>query len=87
MTFLLSRAVSQCSLVPHHRTCVGDASMVDLGGGVQALAINVHGQEREIVWAEGGIYFKVMGSTARRLFSDADLLSVAKTVAAAAASG
>ena len=59
--------------------------MVYLGVGVHALAIDIFRQERQIVWVEGGVYFKVVGS--EKTFSAEDALSVARTVAAAAASG
>jgi hypothetical protein len=83
-TSLLRAGVSVCSR--GEPECQQTASTVDLGG-VTGLSMLDGVNDRimmndRIVWVEHGIYFEVIGPAT---FSPADALSVAKTVAAAAA--
>jgi len=77
-TSLLRTGAYDCP--PEQPDCVHTASMVDLGG-VSGLSMLL-GKADRIVWVENGIYFEVIGPPT---FFTPAALSVAKTVAAAAA--
>ena len=64
--------------------CHAAISTVDLGGGVTALSTRSgHFTVSRIAWVEDGVYYDVVGNATA--FTEAEALSVAKAVAAAAA--
>jgi hypothetical protein len=85
-TALLREIASDCMRVTG---CKDTATMLDLGHGVSALGLADPVSQR-IVWVQNGVYYEITGSTSRFSSPDivsmaGDAISVAKTVAAAAA--